>query len=204
MSTSNKFNFKQVKANLNKTKRELPIKLAAQAENHFAEAFDKGGLDEYKWKEVNRRIDGTKEYKYKPKGISLSANQNNPILVGKGTLRRKVARSAVERTFQRTRLVVDLPYAAIHNEGGESTIGAHSRAKFFTTHTKTYQGLKMNKKGQYKESYSRRKIEIRGEDIQVGAHTRQVPARPFMKQTATLTTMQTTLIREYMDKIWNT
>jgi phage gpG-like protein len=204
MAKMNRFNFQQVKANLKITKRELPIKLSAQAENHFAEAFDKGGLDENKWKEVNRRIDGTKEFKYKPKGISLSAHQSNPILVGKGTLRRKVARSAVERKFDRIRLVVDLPYAAIHNEGGESSIGAHSRSKFFTTHTKTYQGLKMNKKGQYKESYSRRKIEIRGEDIQVGAHTRRVPARPFMKQTSTLTSMQTSLIREYMDKIWNT
>ncbi len=153
-----RFNLQQVKANLERTKRELPIKLSAQAENHFAEAFDKGGLDENKWKEVNRRIDGTKEFKYKPKGISLSAHQSNPILVGKGTLRRKVARSAVERTFQRIRLQVDLPYASIHNEGGQA-----------------------------------------GRN-----HASTIPARPFMKQTTTLTSMQTELIREYMDKIWNT
>lgn len=158
MAIMNRFNFQQVKANLERTKRELPIKLSAQAENHFAEAFTKGGLDEYKWKEVNRRIDGTKEYKYKPKGISLLANRSNPILVGQGTLRRKVAKSAVERTWQRIRLAVDLPYAAIHNEGGQA-----------------------------------------GRN-----HATTIPARPFMKQTAVLTTMQTALIRQYMDKIWNT
>ena len=158
MAIMNRFNLQQVKANLERTKRELPMKLSAQAENHFAEAFTKGGLDENKWKEVNRRIDGTKEYKYKPKGISLSANRSNPILVGTGTLRRKVAKSAVERTFQRIRLAVDLPYAAIHNEGGKA-----------------------------------------GRN-----HATTIPARPFMKQTSTLTSMQTELIREYMDKIWNT
>lgn len=160
MAIMNRFNFQQIKANLERTKRELPMKLSAQAENHFAEAFTKGGLDEYKWKEVNRRIDGTKEYKYKPKGnnISQSAWHSNPILVGTGTLRRKVSRSAVERTFQRIRLAVDLPYAAIHNEGGQA-----------------------------------------GRN-----HATTIPARPFMKQTAVLTTMQTALIRQYMDKIWNT
>ena len=161
MAIMNRFNFQQIKANLEKTKRELPMKLSAQAENHFAEAFTKGGLDEYKWKEVNRRIDGTKEYKYKPKGnnISQSAWHSNPILVGEGRLRAKVANSAVERTWQRIRLVVSgLDYAAIHNEGGQA-----------------------------------------GRN-----HATTIPARPFMKQTATLTTMQTSLIREYMDKIWNT
>jgi len=158
MAIMNRFNLQQVKANLERTKRELPMKLSAQAENHFAESFTKGGLDEYKWKEVNRRIDGTKEYKYKPKGISESAWHSNPILVGTGTLRRKVAKSAVERTFQRIRLQVDLPYASIHNEGGQA-----------------------------------------GRN-----HTSTIPARPFMKQTTTLTSMQTELIREYMDKIWNT
>jgi phage gpG-like protein len=158
MGIMHRFNLQQVKANLERTKRELPMKLSAQAENHFAESFTKGGLDEYKWKEVNRRIDGTKEYKYKPKGISESAWHSNPILVGTGTLRRKVARSAVERTFQRIRLQVDLPYAAIHNEGSQA-----------------------------------------GRN-----HASTIPARPFMKQTVTLTSMQTDLIREYMDKIWNT
>ena len=158
MGIMHRFNLQQVKANLERTKRELPMKLSAQAENHFAESFTKGGLDEYKWKEVNRRIDGTKEYKYKPKGISESAWHSNPILVGTGTLRRKVAKSAVERTFQRIRLQVDLPYASIHNEGGQA-----------------------------------------GRN-----HTSTIPARPFMKQTTTLTSMQTELIREYMDKIWNT
>lgn len=198
----NGFNFQQVRANLLRTQREIPLRLAKQAEKHFAESFSKGALDENKWQEVQRRIEGTPEWKYKRKGISLNTQRTAPILVQTGNLRRKVNRSIHTVTPNQIRLVVDLPYANIHNEGGQLNIGAHSRATYLTAYTKTYQGLKMNKKGQYKESYSRKKIEIRGEDRQVKAHTRQIPARPFMKQTATLTKMQTELITTYMNKIW--
>lgn len=152
----NSFNFEQVRANLLRTQREIPLRLAKQAEKHFAESFSKGRLDEYKWKEVDRRIEDTKTWKYKPKGVSLSAHRSNPILVQSGNLRRKVNRSIHTVRPDMIKLVVDLPYAAIHNEGG-----------------------------------------MAGRN-----HASQIPARPFMKQTTTLTKMQTELITTYMNKIW--
>ncbi len=44
----NSFNFEQVRANLLRTQREIPLRLAKQAEKHFVESFSKGRLDEYK------------------------------------------------------------------------------------------------------------------------------------------------------------
>ena len=145
--------FDRVRANIQRTKRELPVRLAKQAENHFVEAFSKGRLDEYKWEEVQRRIPGTQAYKYpKRKGLQ---RRTSPILVGAGykkrggTLRRRVARSISSAQWNNIRLVVDLPYAKVHNEGG--------------TH---------------------------------------IPARPYMRQTRKLESMQKTLIITEVDKIW--
>lgn len=112
------FNLQQVRANLLRTQREIPLRLAKMTEKHFAESFSKGALDEYKWAEVDRRIPGTKAWKYKRKGISLQTQRNAPILVQTGNLRRKVNRSIHTVTPNQIRLVVDLPYAKIHNEGG--------------------------------------------------------------------------------------
>ena len=113
------FNISQIRANIERTKRELPIVLSKQAENHFTESFSLGKLDGNKWSEVNRRIPGTNEYKYKRRGISIQRQHSNPILVGTGTLRRKVSRSIRIATWNRIQLVVDLPYADRHNEGDD-------------------------------------------------------------------------------------
>jgi len=143
------FNFGDVKQRLMQVQREIPTRLAKQAEKHFAESFQRGALDENRWQEVNRRIPGTNEYKYKRKGITLQRQRTSPILVQSGNLRRKVNRSIHTVRPNEIRLVVDLPYALAHNEGTDT-----------------------------------------------------IPARPFMKQTATLTSMQQTLITQNMDRIW--
>ena len=97
--------FDKIKQNIAQSKRVLPVKLAKQAENHFTESFSKGRLDEYKWKEVQRRIPTTPAYKYpKKKGLS---RRRNPILVMTGNLRRKVARSISDARWGKVRLVVD-------------------------------------------------------------------------------------------------
>lgn len=151
---STKFKLDIVRAKLAQTKRVLPIKLANQAQNHFTKSFTVGALDDNKWNEVQRRTAGTKAWKYRSK--PKASSRTSPILVRTGNLRRKVSRSIHEVSWSRTRLVVDLPYAQIHNEGGYA--GRNRAAK--------------------------------------------IPARPFMKQTSKLTTMQTALVRSEMDKIW--
>lgn len=116
----NPFKFNEVKARLEEAKRVLPIVIAKQAEQHFTEAFNKGSLDEHKWDESKRRIEGEKAFMAKPKGITMQRWHSNPTMVGvTGALRRKVSRSIMKATFLEIRLVVDLPYAKYHNEKTE-------------------------------------------------------------------------------------
>lgn len=115
MPTHNKFNFDQVKANLERTKRELPVVLAKQAENYFVRSWKLQAWDGKLWPEVQRRIPGTYAYKY-PKNKGLS-RRTKPIMVGSAALRRATSNSMREATWNLIRLQVDLPYAAVHNEG---------------------------------------------------------------------------------------
>lgn len=111
----NKFHFQRLRMNLLKMKSELPVILANHAQNYFTSSFTKQGWDGKGWRQVNRRIPGTDEYKY-PKNKGLS-RRTKPILVGTGRLRRAVSNSIRSATFNSVRLVVDLPYAAAQNEG---------------------------------------------------------------------------------------
>lgn len=96
--------------------------MAMANKNYFLKTFKVQGWDSEQWKEVNRRIAGTKEYKYPAKkGLR---RRTRPILVGKGSLRRAVNSSIKSVSPTRVRFVVDLPYAAIHNEGLRMRNGA--------------------------------------------------------------------------------
>jgi hypothetical protein len=111
----NKFNFDRVRNNMEQLKRQLPILLANQAEKEFDKNFTEQGFDGEKWKEVQRRIPGTKAYRYpKTKGLS---RRSKPILIGTGRLRRAVSNSKKIATWQMIKLEVNLPYAANQNDG---------------------------------------------------------------------------------------
>lgn len=110
-----KFNFSRVIANVEKTKRELPIILAKATQSEFVKNFRNEGFDGEKWITPNRRIAGTNEYKYpKTKGLS---RRTKPTLTNSVALRRATANSIRQATWERIMLVVDLPYAKRHNEG---------------------------------------------------------------------------------------
>ncbi len=120
-----KFNFDEVKKRLELSRRELLVLLSNQAQNYFLRSFKNQGFDGQAWENVKRREEGTPEYKYpKTKGLQ---RRSQPILTGAGwkkrggTLRRAVSNMArtAEIDNNRFRMIVDLPYAAIHNEGGE-------------------------------------------------------------------------------------
>ena len=120
-----KFNFESVKQKLATSRRELLKRLSEQAQNYFVSSFKKQAWNGQPWKEVQRREEGTKAFKYpKTKGLQ---RRTQPILIGAGwqkrggTLHRAV--STMARTAELTaggfRMIVDLPYAEIHNEGGQ-------------------------------------------------------------------------------------
>ena len=112
-----KFKFGELQQRITKMKRDLPIKLANNSRLYFSATFKNQAWDGRPWQEVNRRIEGTQEYKY-PKKKDLG-RRTRPILVGKGStkLRRAVNNSIRVQSWPIVRLVVDLPYARRHNEG---------------------------------------------------------------------------------------
>lgn len=117
-----KFNFSEVLKKSEQLKNELPILLANQAQVYFTESFTNQSWDGKEWKEVQRRIEGTPEYKYpKYKGLS---RRTTPILVRTGNLRRAVSNSV--RTghvsFDEIKLVVPIEYASYLNKGTDKMV----------------------------------------------------------------------------------
>jgi len=119
----NRFNFQEVKEKLLRSKRELIVLLANQAQNYFSSSFTKQGFNGKHWKEVQRRTAGTPAYKY-PKKRGLQ-RRTSPILVGAGyksrggRLRRAVSNMSRTAAFGMNgfRMVVDVDYAKYLNDG---------------------------------------------------------------------------------------
>lgn len=186
-----------VRQKLAQSQRELLVLLPNQAQNYFLSSFKKQGFDGQPWKQVQRRDPDTNAYKYpKKKGLR---RRTSPILVGAGyrirggTLRRAVSNMA--RTTQTRgngfRMIIDLPYAKIHNEGGTINKSATSRAMNFKVNMRTG-----------RSKFSTEKRANFQQDVNIGAHSINMPKRQFVGQTAELTQMQTQKIKQIMDRIW--
>jgi phage gpG-like protein len=113
-----KFDFDKVASRIKEgVKRQLPIVLANQAQNYFANAWREQGFDGRPWTTPKRKIQGTSEYKY-PKNKGLG-RRTSAILVRSGALRAAVASSVRLVSFEKVQLVVGLEYAAVQNNGNE-------------------------------------------------------------------------------------
>lgn len=111
----NKFKFDVILQNFKRSESALITEVANNGKKYFLKSFDWEEWNGKKWKEVKRRIKGTKEYNYpKRKGYGRRVRK---ILIGKGTLRRAVNNSIRSKTSKSIKFQVDLPYAGIHNEG---------------------------------------------------------------------------------------
>jgi phage gpG-like protein len=115
----NKFQLDKALTQFKKEKNKLPKILGNMAKRHFRQNFINEGFTDTvneKWKEVQRRIPGTRAYKYpKKKGLS---RRRRGILRGKGSgvLMRSVdvQRASFDAIVVGTKGV---EYAAIHNDG---------------------------------------------------------------------------------------
>lgn len=121
-----KFNFNQVRQNIERVKKELPPQLANDAQNFFLGSFKKQGWDGTAWDEVKRRMPDEPAYKY-PKSKGLS-RRTKPILEMTGRMRREVSNltAGARTTYSAFSFKVVLkinenvtPYAYYHNYGTE-------------------------------------------------------------------------------------
>lgn len=114
---ADKFRFDIIQKKYKTASLNMMREIAMANKNYFLDNFKtRQAWGTVQWKEVQRRIPGTKSWIY-PKKKDL-ARRTRPILVGKGTLRRAVNNSIRLVTTNRAYFRVDLPYAAVHNEGG--------------------------------------------------------------------------------------
>lgn len=135
---ANQFGFDELNRKITAMKEELPKVLANQAQTFFVKSWSNQGWEGQQWKEVNRRIIGTPEYKY-PKNKGLG-RRTKAILVGTGRLRRAVGTSIRSRQFNNIRLIVDLPYAEVINNGG-----ANMPKRTFMKDSPTLRGMQETK-----------------------------------------------------------
>lgn len=110
----NKFGFGAVKEKITAMKVDLPIALANLSQNFFVQSWANQGWDGKAWQTPERKIRGTKAYKY-----AKPAARTRATLVQSGALRRAVSNSIRSKTFESIRLIVDLPYAEAQNNGNE-------------------------------------------------------------------------------------
>lgn len=117
------FNFKLKSQQFQVLKNTLPPVIGNMAKRYFVGAFTKQAWDGRRWAEVNRRQQGTPEYKY-PKAKDL-ARRTRGILIGKGgaKMRRGVNNSLQgSPTWNNIEFKVSqdyskFNYAQVHNQG---------------------------------------------------------------------------------------
>lgn len=89
-------------------RRQLPIKIGRMAKDHFQENFRKGGF-------VNNGLQQWPKSKRQLSGTSSAAAQYGPLLSGRNHLFGSMKYTPSD---YRVKVANEVPYAAIHNEGG--------------------------------------------------------------------------------------
>jgi phage gpG-like protein len=115
---ASQFDFRRVQIRLQQAERGLSLAIANVAKNEFLNNFREQGFNGKKWKEVQRRIAGTKAYA----GNKDKGKRTRAILQGKGSgrLRKDVANSVsngIKNSELSYTLIVDNEYASYHNDG---------------------------------------------------------------------------------------
>lgn len=115
---ASQFDFRRIQIRLQEAEKGLSLALANVAKNEFLNNFREQGFNGKKWKEVQRRIEGTKAYS----GNKDKGKRTRAILQGKGSgrLRKDVANSVAngrKNSELSYTLVVENNYASYHNDG---------------------------------------------------------------------------------------
>lgn len=119
-------------------RRQLPVKIGRMAKDHFQENFRKGGF-------VNNGLQQWPKSKRQLSGTSSAAAQYGPLLSGRNHLFSSMKYTPSD---YRVKVANEVPYAAIHNEGGtvNPTVTPEMRRFAWAMFYKT-SGKKKGKKG---------------------------------------------------------
>lgn len=185
-----KFDLQGVIDRLEKTKHDLPLVLANQAETFFQASFKKQGWD-------SNGVD-----KWQPRKRNRTARDvTRNILIKSGALRRSI--KTYEANFNQIIIGSDIPYAKVHNDGfrGVQYVKPHKRSSAAVT-TSVY-GSPTFVNGVWKRG-KRRTVRIGDSRKNIGGYTRKMnmPKRQFIGDSVTLQKMQSQTITKVLDTIW--
>ena len=132
--------------------------------------------------------------------------QNGHILVGSGDLRRSIKASSDENSVT---FSSDLPYAAIHNEGGEIKVTARMKRFFWHKYYEAQGGFKRRKDGSLSRSKAQVRLSTEAEFWQhlalmkVGS-TIKIPQRRFLGTAPELEAQVREIITRNVEEYLNT
>jgi phage gpG-like protein len=159
-----KLGFNKLQSNMAEAKRQLLFILPNVAIDFWLTAFDKQG-----WTDSSFTP-------WKPRKYTSKKNAGRSLLVQSGALRRAVSNSARSKSssthVSSIKFVVDLPYAAVHNEGGKFTRKATERSKFV--------GSKVKHTGIFTGSITTQSTHRIASKSKVGSYVAEYPKRQFM------------------------
>lgn len=159
-SKRNDFDIKPITRELDRRMKQIPRKMGVIALDHFDKSFKNQGFTDSSLQPWRKTQSG--------KTNTFGRRPSQSILIKSGRLRRGTRRATVNSRF--VRIVNDVPYAEVHNEGFKGTVKvpAHTRdVKTFSYNIKTR---------------SRNKKPVGKREVPVRLHTRKMnmPRRRFM------------------------
>ena len=174
-----------------KVREELPLQLAAVAQNFFVDSFQRQGwYDSLTLKRWQPRAD--ESWRRKKKG----RRGNRAILVKTGRLRRSIKiRSA---RFQKIVIATDVAYAAAHNYGYKGTVSVRS-------HTRRRYGREKEEYTTKTGKQSTRQKKVVKSSYTVRQHTRKMnlPQRQFMGHSPMLDRKLNKVIERQMEHLFD-
>lgn len=189
------FDFDKVLEKMKSTKSKLLTTLEVQATDHFTGSWKKKGWVDIgleQWKEVQRRQPGTKAYK-----AAKKAARTRAILVQSGRLRRSFY-TRIKR-MDIIQIANSAPYAQVHNEGGVINKAGFRGLMYYREVATNLQTRRTIKRFASLKGKKATKA-THAMEINVKAHSINLPQRQFMGHSRQLEKQQINSIKKWIDE----
>lgn len=197
MAKSNKFNLKQAEQKARKALEAAIVDVGNTAKVFFVESFRKQGWDDKSvehWKPRKKKT-------YRTRSGKVVDDTTRATLVKTGDLRRSIKRNPANRAALSIKISTDLAYAKIHNDGGTINKAGFAGLMYYrevATNLATRKTLKRFASTKGKKANRA----THAMEVNVGAHTINMPKRQFMGDSYNLNEKVKAVIVKRLDKVF--
>lgn len=197
MAKSNKFNLKQAEQKARKALEAAIVDVGNTAKVFFVESFRKQGWDDQSvehWKPRKKKT-------YRTRSGKVVDDTTRATLVKTGDLRRSIKRNPANRAALSIKISTDLAYAKIHNDGGTINKAGFAGLMYYrevATNLATRKTLKRFASTKGKKANRA----THAMEVNVGAHTINMPKRQFMGDSYNLNEKVKAVIVKRLDKVF--